>query len=110
MAAPCGMVGGASVWRPENGKLWPEDAESLIWTDGNNDGVAYPDEFADAKKEPRWGSMHFDAQAGIWQCAEETFWHTPCEGLDKNGNPIYRRASEVTYMNPKEFPRYCQLG
>jgi hypothetical protein len=49
--------------------------------------------------------MHLDAKAGIWQCAEETIWHTPCEGLDKNGNPIYRRASEVTFMNPKEFPR-----
>ena len=105
VAAPCGMVGGASVWRPKNGKRWPEDAESFIWTDDNNDGVADPDEFADAKKEPRWGSMHLDAKAGIWQCAEETIWHTPCEGLDKNGNPIYRRASEVTYMNPKEFPR-----
>ena len=105
VAAPCGMVGGASVWRPKNGKRWPEDAESFIWTDDNNNGVADPAEFADAKKEPRWGSMHLDAKAGIWQCAEETIWHTPCEGLDKNGNPIYRRASEVTYMNPNEFPR-----
>ncbi|NJL31969.1 MAG: hypothetical protein HC898_10240 [Phycisphaerales bacterium] len=48
--------------------------------------------------------MHLDAGAGIWQCAEGTIWHTPCEGLDKVGNPIYRRASEVIYKNPKEFP------
>jgi hypothetical protein len=29
----------------------------------------------------------------------------PCEGLDKNGCPIYRRSSEVIYKNPKQFPR-----
>ena len=104
IAAPCGYVGGATLWRPGAGKRWPEDAESFIWTDKNNDGVADADEFADVKKEPRWGSMHLDAKAGIWQCAEETIWHMPCEGLDKGGNPIYRRASEVTYKNPKEFP------
>ena len=104
IAAPCGYVGGATLWRPGAGKRWPEDAESFIWTDKNNDGVADAGEFTDVKKEPRWGSMHLDAKAGIWQCAEDTIWHMPCEGLDKNGNPIYRRASERTYKNPKEFP------
>lgn len=103
VAIPCGIVGGASNWRPNNGKRWPEDAESFIWIDNNQNGVPDPDEFADAKKEPRWGSMHLDAKAGIWQCAGESIWHLPCGGLDKNGNPVYLRSSELTYKNPKEF-------
>lgn len=104
VAAPCGYVAGATTWRPTGGKRWPEDAESFIWTDNDNDGIVNADEFADAKKEPRWGSMHLDSKAGIWQSTDETIWHTPCEGLDESGNPIYRRASEVIYKNPKEFP------
>ncbi|MDG3004374.1 hypothetical protein [Paludisphaera mucosa] len=104
VAAPCGYVGGASTWRPAGGKRWPEDAESFVWTDKNNDGVADVDEFDDAKKEPRWGSMHLDAEAGIWECADKTIWRIPCEGLDESGNPVYRRASEVSYENPNEFP------
>ena len=27
----------------------------------------------------------------------------PCDGLDPRGNPIYRRASEVSYPYPHEF-------
>ena len=101
---PCGFVSGASTWRPKGGKRWPEDAESFIWTDANGDGIADAIEFADAKKEARWGSMHLDSQAGIWQCAEASIWHMHCEGLDKKGNPIYRRSSETAYDIPKEFP------
>jgi hypothetical protein len=103
VAAPCGYVGGASIWRPEGGKRWPEDAESFIWTDGNSDGVADSSEFASVERRPRWGSMHLDANAGIWQCSGETIWRLPCEGVDPRGNPIYRRASEVTYKNPPKF-------
>ena len=68
VAAPCGYVAGASTWRPGGGKRWPEDAESFIWTDNNNDGIADPGEFASVERKPRWGSMHLDANAGIWQC------------------------------------------
>ncbi len=103
VAAPCGYVGGASIWRPEGGKRWPEDAESFIWTDDNGDGVPDPGEFASVKREPRWGSMHLDANAGIWQCSGETIWRLPCEGVDPRGNPIYRRASELAYRNPPQF-------
>ena len=103
VAAPCGYVGGASIWRPEGGKRWPEDAESFIWTDDNGDGVPDPGEFASVKREPRWGSMHLDANAGIWQCSGETIWRLPCEGIDPCGNPIYRRASELAYRNPPQF-------
>jgi hypothetical protein len=48
--------------------------------------------------------MHLDAAAGIWQCSGDgTIFHLPCEGLDPRGNPIYRRASEVSYPYPPEF-------
>jgi len=104
VAAPCGYVAGASTWRPEGGKRWPEDAENFIWTDDDGDGVPDPGEFASVRQGGRWGSMHLDARAGIWQCAEETIWHLPCEGLDQRGNPVYRRSSEVSYRNPPQFP------
>ncbi len=104
VAAPCGYVGGASIWRPECGKRWPEDAESFIWTDGNGDGIPDPAEFASVEPKPRWGFMHLDAASGIWQCSGDgTIWHLPCEGLDPRGNPIYRRAAEVSYPYPPEF-------
>ena len=95
-------------WRehlaPEAGKRWPEDAESFIWTDGNGDGVPDPAEFASVERKPRWGFMHLDAAAGIWQCSGDgTIAHLPCEGIDPRGNPIYRRASEVSYKYPPEF-------
>ena len=49
--------------------------------------------------------MHLDAAAGIWQCSGGgTIFHLPSEGLDERGNPIYRRASEVSYKYPTEFP------
>ncbi|MBS0260949.1 MAG: hypothetical protein JSS02_03250 [Planctomycetes bacterium] len=104
VAAPCGYVAGASPWRPGNGKRWPEDAETFIWTDGNGDGAPDPAEFASVERKPRWGFMHLDAAAGIWQCSgDETIFHLPCEGLDPRGNPVYRHASEVCYKNPPEF-------
>ena len=104
VAAPCGYVAGASTWRPGNGKRWPEDAESFVWTDGNGDGVPDPAEFASVGGKPRWGFMHLDDAAGIWQCSGDgTITHMPCEGLDSRGNPIYRRASEASYPYPTEF-------
>ena len=104
VAAPCGYVAGATTWRPGNGKRWPEDAETFIWTDGNGDGVPDPAEFASVERKPRWGFMHLDAAAGIWQCSGDgTIFHLPCEGIDPRGNPIYRRASEVSYKYPPEF-------
>ena len=104
VAAPCGYVGGATIWRPGAGKRWPEDAESFIWTDGNGDGVPDPAEFASVERKPRWGFMHLDAAAGIWQCSGDgTISHLPCEGIDPRGNPIYRRASELSYKYPPEF-------
>ncbi len=104
VAAPCGYIGGASIWRPEAGKRWPEDAESFIWTDGNGDGVPDPAEFASVVRKPRWGFMHLDAAAGIWQCSGDgTIYHLPCQGIDRRGNPIYNRISEVPYPYPPEF-------
>jgi len=104
VATPCGYVAGASVWRPGNGKRWPEDAETFIWTDSNGDGRPDPAEFASVERKPRWGFMHLDADAGIWQCSGDgTIYHLPCEGLDMHGCPIYRRASEVSYKYPSEF-------
>ncbi len=105
VAKPCGYVAGASPSRPGNGKRWPEDAETFIWTDSNGDGTPDPAEFASVERKPRWGFMHLDAAAGIWQCSGDgTIYHLPCEGIDARGNPIYRRASEVTYKYPVEFP------
>jgi hypothetical protein len=105
VAAPCGYVAGASPWRPGNGKRWPEDAETFIWTDANGDGAPDPAEFVAVERKARWGFMHLDAAAGIWQCSGSgTIFHLPCEGLDERGNPIYRRASEVSYPYPQEFP------
>lgn len=104
IASPCGYVAGASIWRPGNGKRWPEDAESFIWTDSNHNGAPEAGEFASASQKPRWGSMHLDARAGIWQSSEDSIWYLPCEGLDRNGNPVYRRASETSYQIPREFP------
>ncbi len=104
VAAPCGYVAGASTWRPGAGKRWPEDAESFVWTDANGDGVPDPAEFGAVGGKPRWGFMHLDAAAGIWQCSGDgTIWHLPCAGLDGHGNPIYQRASEVPYPYPPEF-------
>lgn len=104
VAVPCGHVAGASASRPGNGKRWPEDAETFIWTDGNGNGAPDPAEFAAVERKPRWGFMHLDAAAGIWQCSGDgTIYHVPCEGLDPRGNPVYRRASEVAYKYPPEF-------
>jgi hypothetical protein len=104
VAAPCGYVGGATIWRPGAGKRWPEDAESFIWTDGNGDGVPDRAEFASVERKPRWGFMHLDAAAGIWQCSGDgTISRLPCEGIDPRGNPIYRRASELSYKYPRAF-------
>ncbi len=104
VAAPCGCVAGASTWRPENGKRWPEDAETFIWTDASGDGAPDAAEFASVDRKPRWGFMHLDAAAGIWQCSGDgTIFHLPCEGIDPRGNPIYRRASEVSYQYPPQF-------
>ncbi len=105
VAAPCGYVAGASTWRPDNGKRWPEDAESFIWSDADGDGLPDPEEFASKKGQPRWGFMHLDSTAGIWQCSGDgRIFHLPCEGIDPRGNPIYRRASETTSTYPAEFP------
>ncbi len=104
VAAPCGYVGGASIWRPEAGKRWPEDAEAFLWSDTNGDGAPNSEEFTSVERAPRWGSMHLDDHAGIWQISGDSIFHLPCEGLDANGNPIYRRASEVVARNPPEFP------
>ena len=105
VAAPCGYVAGASIWRPGNGSRWPEDAETFIWTDANGDGRPDPGEFASVERKPRWGFMHLDAAAGIWQCSGDgTIYYLPCEGLDGRGDPIYRRAAEVSYKYPQEFP------
>lgn len=104
VAAPCGLVAGASSWRPGNGKRWPEDAETFLWTDDNGDGSPDAAEFAAVERKPRWGFMHLDAAAGIWQCSGDgMIFHLPCEGLNARGNPIYRRASEVPYNYPPEF-------
>ena len=104
VATPCGYVAGASPWRPGNGKRWPEDAETFLWTDHNGDGAPDAPEFAAVERKPRWGFMHLDATAGIWQCSGDgTIFHLPCEGLDSRGNPVYRRASEVSYPYPPEF-------
>ncbi len=100
---PCAYVAGASTWRPGNGKRWPEDGETFIWTDANGDGTPQIEEYAGVERKPRWGFMHLDAAAGIWQSnGEGTIFHMPCEGLDQNGNPIYRRSSEVAYPYPTE--------
>ncbi len=105
VAGPCGYVAGASTWRPGNGKRWPEDGETFIWSDLNGDGAPDPQEFASVERKARWGFMHLDAAAGIWNCAgEKAIFHLPCEGLDPRGNPIYRRASEISYPYPSEFP------
>jgi hypothetical protein len=105
VAAPCGYVAGASTWHPGNGRRWPEDAETFIWTDTNGNGAPEPEEFASVERKPRWGHMHVDASGGIWQCssADRTIFYLPCEGVDARGNPIYRRASEVSYSYPPEF-------
>jgi hypothetical protein len=105
VAAPCGYVAGASIWRPGNGQRWPEDAESFIWTEGNSNGAPDSAEFAAVERRPRWGFMHLDDTAGIWQCSGDgTIFQLRCEGLDRGGNPVYRRASEVAYKYPPEFP------
>jgi hypothetical protein len=105
VAAPCGYVAGASIWRPGNGTRWPEDAEAFIWTDGNGDGIPDITEFADVERKPRWGFMHLDADAGIWQFSGDgAIYHMRCEGLDESGNPIYHRVSEASYECPDEFP------
>jgi hypothetical protein len=105
VAVPCGYVAGASTWRPGNGKRWPEDAETFIWTDTNANGAPDPEEFVSVERKPRWGHMHVDARGGIWQCSSgnSTIFYLPCEGLDAHGNPIYRRAAEVSYPYPPEF-------
>lgn len=104
IAAPSGLVAGASPSRPGNGKRWPEDAETFIWTDQNGNGAPDPAEFASVERKPRWGFMHLDAAAGIWQATGGGMIHRmPCEGLDPRGNPIYHRASEVSYPYPPEF-------
>ena len=104
VAVPCGYVAGASAWRPENGKRWPEDAETFIWTDDNGNGAPDPAEFAAVERKPRWGFMHLDDAAGIWKCSGDgAIFHLPCEGIDPRGNPIYRRASEISYKYPPEF-------
>lgn len=104
VAAPCGYVAGASTWRPGNAKRWPEDAESFIWSDANGDGAPDAAEFGTVGRKPRWGFMHLDATAGIWQCSGDgTIFHLPCEGIDPRGNPIYRRINEVSCLYPPEF-------
>jgi hypothetical protein len=104
VAAPCGYVAGASTWRPGNGKRWPEDAETFIWADTNGDGAPDAAEFVAVDRKPRWGFMHLDAAAGVWQCSGDgTIFHLPCEGIGPRGNLIYRRASEVSYHYPPEF-------
>ncbi len=104
VASPSGYVSAASTWRPQAGKRWPEDAETFVWSDKNGNSVADAEEFASVERKPRWGSMHLDAKAGIWDCADGNIWHLPCEGLDARGNPIYRRSSEAVYSNPPMFP------
>lgn len=105
VAVPCGYVAGASIWRTGNGNRWPEDAESFIWNDGNGDGAPDTQEFVAVERKPRWGFMHLDADAGIWQFSGDgTIYRMPCEGPDESGNPIYLRDSEVSYQAPSEFP------
>jgi hypothetical protein len=105
IAVPAAMIS-KGPYQPGEWRAPQPDRGRWIWRDANGDGDFQKDEFHDAdgvRDDESW-AWWVDENGGVWQGQQtgpaDPIRYTPCDGLDKHGNPIYRRASTKTFALP----------
>jgi len=83
-------------WPPQRPK------ETFIWRDQNGDGDYQADEYQANCPNVHPGPFWVDSKGNIWMAYG--FFRYDFQGLDGNGNPIYR-ADKVTVMEPPKGVR-----
>jgi hypothetical protein len=112
MAVPSGLImqWGNAIYRTE--QTWPPNKPkgTFIWRDTNGDGSYQPEEFAPNTERVRPGPFWVDQKGNIWMAYG--FFRYDFQGLDEQGNPIYR-ADKITVLDPpkdvKKVARVCYL-
>lgn len=105
IAIPCGMMAQKHIQTPEN---WPPQQPAKgawIWRDKNGDGAFQPAEYENqAESQPFGWGWSVDSRGDVWQAGDaNTVRHIPCQGLDRNGSPIYSFAGAKTEPAPAPF-------
>jgi hypothetical protein len=104
IAVPAAMISKGPYMAGE-WKAPQPDKGRWLWRDTNGDGDFQKDEFTDAdgvRDDESW-AWWVDENGGVWQGQQtgpDPIRYTLCEGLDKHGNPIYRRAATKTFALP----------
>ncbi len=98
-AIPSGLImqWGNPIYRTE--LTWPPNKPkgTFIWRDLNGDGDYQASEFAANTPRVRPGPFWVDKKGNIWMAYG--FFRYDFQGLDQQGNPIYR-ADKITVMEP----------
>jgi len=88
---------------------WPPNQPAKgrwIWTDANGNGGFDANEYdGDGADDPDQWAWCVDSRCDVWQgyLRNGKIARFRCEGLDKSGNPIYRRADSQTFAVPAPF-------
>jgi len=88
---------------------WPPNrpAGTFIWRDQNGDGDYQASEFAQNTSHIRPGPFCVDKKGNIWMAYG--FFRYECQGLDKQGNPIYS-ADRITVLDkPKGVNKVARV-
>jgi hypothetical protein len=104
IAVPAAMIS-KGPYMPGEWKAPQPEKGRWLWRDANGDGNFQKNEFSDAdgvRDDESW-AWWVDENGGVWQGQQngpDPIRYTPCEGLDRHGSPIYRRASTKTFALP----------
>jgi hypothetical protein len=105
IAVPSAMFSKGPYMENEWSAPQPRGNTRWVWRDANGDGRFQRAEFTDADgvRDPESWAWWVDERGGVWQgdqTGEKPIRYFPFEGLDRHGNPVYRRASSKTFALP----------
>ena len=112
IAIPAGLImqWGHGLYRTD--LKWPPQRPegTFIWRDKNGDGDYQANEYSANASRIRPGPFWVDSKGNIWMAYN--LFRYDCQGLDKEGNPIYR-SDKITVLEPpdgvKKVARVCYL-